>query len=557
MSVRKVPWILLIVLAIGLTPWPRVMAPPQSQTVHIIDTHDDGFITEAGIGIDSSLAHILDPGMDIRAFLVFREISVDFWEPLTNATLRLRTSNTLAFDADSSVTVYGIKLSDLQLEGWLGPGFVMSAPLTSASVNVNTSQFYGPTWHEIDVTAIVEELIRNPNWDGEGVPGGWAGDDIGFIILGAQDNTRYFYDYLGNPSYSADLVIHWNHAPTPPTGYPTAVFNETYRDYNIWFLNGTDDGWINYYDYTLFNVSGGEDFAIESSDIITGDHITASDNHDFRLRRANPSNNDFVLMSVEITQVLDSQNGAFQWPGHFFGHATANKNVYNIDNDLNSGVFLGVSTINNATDDRFHFIITTHKAGAWNIKYTTLEFRVDWGLRYYLNITYNYPAQNFIVRIYDDPGFTSLVENLNRTGYANILNAYGNEFAYNTESRPLDGDWFSFNTESQTGITWIVADENGTVIDDDLDDYEDALIAIEEEIGDPDPEDPDPPGQEWPETGPFTRFKTRGYFFILGFACFFGPVWFFAWRRPSGYYILVGLLIMLMGVGLIIHVGSI
>ena len=234
---------------------------PQSQTVKIIDTRDDMFITEIGIGIDTSLVTIKDPNMDIRAFLVFRELDINYWEPLKNATLRLRTSNTLSFDADSSISVYGMALSDLQYEGYLLPSTVLSIGFTDAYTNYNTSEFYGGQWHEINVTSIIEELIRTPNWDGDGADGTETGDAIGFHLVGAEgDDKRYFYDFSVGNNFEAQLVLHWNWIPPPPAGDPQADFNETYRGYNIWTVDpdidenrtgiGADVNW------NIINVTG-------------------------------------------------------------------------------------------------------------------------------------------------------------------------------------------------------------------------------------------------------------------------------------------------------------
>ena len=521
---------------------------PQSQTIHITDTHDDMFITEVGIGIDSSLVTIKDPNMDIRAFLVFRELEVNYWEPLKNATLRLHTSNTLDFDADSSITIYGMALSDLQYEGYLLPSTVLSLGFTSAHTDYNTSEFYENQWHEINVTSIVEELIRNPKWDGDGHAGTETGDAIGFHIVGAEgDDKRYFYDLKVGNGLEAQLVIHWNHEPPPPAGYEDADYNGTYRGYDIWTFSGSDFGWINYTEYTLYNISGGQYFEVVSDDIIIGGPVSAGPTSDFRLRRVNPGQFGTVLISVNITEVVDSSAAGVHWVGHLFGHANANKNVFNIDNDLDKGVFLTVSTPENTTDNIWRYAVETHNAGVWNLIYGQ-HYNASKGQRHYLNVTYNYPNQDFIVKVHSSSSFSddSLIENINRTGYANIMTSYGNEFAFNTNSRPGDGDHFHFNTLSSTGLIWIVTDENGTTIDDGLDDYEDALILIDDILG-ADPEDPNPPGQGWDETGPFSRFRTRLYILLMGFGLLFGPLIYFAMRRPSGYEFVIGLFIMLVG----------
>lgn len=293
-------------------------------------------------------------------------------------------------------------------------------------------------------------------------------DTLGMVFQTTKGQEVYFWSYDDDPTHPPRLVVQWDLFEwidvEEPTGYSGSTFiEEPEEGIFIWSFNGSNAGWINYDDYTLFNVSGGEDFTVSTNEI-TGYRITVASTDDFRLQRANPSNQGFILMSVNITEVSDS-NAGFDNTAHFFGHATANKNVFNIDNDLHKGVFLGICTINNNTDSIFSFCINTHNAGVWNIKRGNEYNITRYPRRYYLNITYDYPNQDFICRVYDSFLFDNLLENLNRTGYANIANAYGNEFAFNTESRGTHADYASFNTIVHSGITFVVADENGTVID--------------------------------------------------------------------------------------------
>jgi len=113
-------------------------------------------------------------------------------------------------------------------------------------------------------------------------------------------------------------------------------------------------------------------------------------------------------------------------------------------------------------------------------------------------------------------------------------------------------DWFYIEDGPQDdyGSYYTVTDENGTIVftGDTLDDV---IYWLEGE--DPDPEDPEPSG--WEGTPPeFSRFSIRRYFLFIGYFCVWGPIWFFCWRRPSGYYICGGALIMLMGFGLLLQV---
>ena len=87
-----------------------VEAAYESQTIRISDTAHDGFVTESGImWAESTQIHVLDPNMEIRAFLMFENIEINSYEVLNNATLRLRTASSLPADPGSNIYIYGVK----------------------------------------------------------------------------------------------------------------------------------------------------------------------------------------------------------------------------------------------------------------------------------------------------------------------------------------------------------------------------------------------------------------------------------------------------------------
>lgn len=201
------------------------------QDLSIADTIDDGFVTETGIKMDSELVTILDPNMDIRAYLVFRLIEINSYESLTNATLRLRTASSLPEDSGSRVTIYGV--DDGNFPGFTTAAQIIAAPLTSSRVNLDTSTFYGSRWVEIDVTDIVAELKSNPTWEGDDAFTG----TIGFIFHGAEGHDgRVFYDKLAGNGLEAQLIIHWGEDPDPP---PDTETPPVYDDYVVEFENTT------------------------------------------------------------------------------------------------------------------------------------------------------------------------------------------------------------------------------------------------------------------------------------------------------------------------------
>jgi len=107
-------------------------------------------------------------------------------------------------------------------------------------------------------------------------------------------------------------------------------------------------------------------------------------------------------------------------------------------------------------------------------------------------------------------------------------------------------------------IDYFITDENGTVIDTwtlgddnftDIDDLKDFVDDIINPQGG-DPLDP-APGSGWEETGPFTRFKMRLYFLIIGLGCIFGPIWAMAYKKMDSVGYAWCALIMILGTGLL------
>jgi hypothetical protein len=108
-----------------------------------------------------------------------------------------------------------------------------------------------------------------------------------------------------------------------------------------------------------------------------------------------------------------------------------------------------------------------------------------------------------------------------------------------------------FSTGALLTDEWYADDPDNGILGpfDDRDDTEDG---IDDE--NPDPEDPNP-GDNWPTTGPFTRFRYKLYILILGVGCIFGPIFVFVWHRPGLQTLISGLFIMLIGLGLLMSLG--
>lgn len=546
--------LLILILFVSLIPEVRALTP-QSQTVKITDTHDDRWITETGVGIDSSLVTIKDPGMDLRAYLVFRELDINYWEPLKNATLRLHTASSLISDPDNSITIYGMDLPDLQLEGFLLPSTVLSLGFTEAYTNYNTSEFSGNQWHEINVTDIVEELIRNPNWDGDGIAGTETGDAIGFHILGSEgDDKRYFYDLLAGNGFEAQLILHWNHEPPPPAGYTNPVFNSTYRGYHIWYI--PDSLWMNYTEWAEVDASSKID-VYNSSYVNLGTQF----NMVYVGSLSNTSRAPFTTgrwkFGVMVSKVSDGLTGKrTNILLHCLGEPGYQPSFNSYSGAGEHALGFGISDYDDQTDNKFYFSIETY-AGSRYEYYSPSSYDVNSTKWYWVEIFYDAPNQYYRAEIYNDYEMTDLEANLTRGPlYTHMDTSYDCEFAVLAQGFSASV-YHEGAVRSEPGDpTWVVTDENGTIIEEDLEDFDDAILEIDILLG-ADPEDPDPPSEEWETGGPFTRFKTRLYILLLGIALIFGPPIYFAYSRPSGYEFVIGLFIMLVGLAFMIASGSI
>ena len=548
----------------------------KDQTIDIENTFDDGYNTEVGIGIDSTLITILDPNMDLRAYLVFEDIDINSWENLTNATLTITSAATLPFDADSSVTIYGMAVSLGAFDGdtVLSPSEIQSMPLTAASVNVNTSQFYGGAVLNIDVTAIVQELITKADWAGnETFPGDAQGDDIGFMILGAPDETRYFYDYLGDPNRAASLLIHWGHVPTPPAGGGT--FNETNRGFNIWFIDHNENrtalpsagdviDWARVNMTTLTEKDSGGAFTLQNDTWVHVSELQGQSIGSF-YNDTGPGigiRHMFSRWAINVSQVTDTQ------PGEDILFSPTGISTESPDgaNGLAwgpAGDWAGVVVFVNADDSQFRFLLRERSGVAdsnsdFSQSFTETTQGTIYG-EFRITIVDGLGGL-FSYGLWSDPGFQNLLfwgdESMNlainNMRYPQLIASLSSG-----TSRLNDGDFYTFlDFFLPENKTWIVTYPNGTIFEGDLDDYDDALEVIDSELG-PDPTDPDPPSQGWEPEGPFSRFSMRLYFLLIGFLLVFGPLMVWAMKRPTAYVFVIGAFIMLIGFALMYAAGQV
>lgn len=156
------------------------------------------------------------PETDTVTGLVFQYFNCSRSDLINEATLRLYFD--IEFDPGSShVTIYGY-------DNALGPTFfstsgqLLSAPVTSHYVNLDLSGISSPGWVEIDVTAIIQEIVNRPYW--------YLSDNIGLVIYGARDQPhRTIVSNSMFPTKWPQLNVTWAETDNPAT--------EQYRGYTI------------------------------------------------------------------------------------------------------------------------------------------------------------------------------------------------------------------------------------------------------------------------------------------------------------------------------------
>jgi len=105
------------------------------------------------------------------------------------------------------------------------------------------------------------------------------------------------------------------------------------------------------------------------------------------------------------------------------------------------------------------------------------------------------------------------------------------------------------------GFVYVVRDENGTVIGE-FDNLDDAYAFIDEELGGPDPLDPNPPGQDWGDNPYLDRSAMNRYFLVFGLGFLLIPPIFLA-HKPRYDIGLIVIFLMMFGVALLIQLKSI
>jgi len=573
---RKRTLIIILILFTGLFPLTSIpIAKASEATVSIQESEDDVWMTESGniFGFEASV-RMLDPEIGIRSFLRFEDVPL-----LKSSKINLATLNVYAgFDQGetispgASVTIYGIDEPDCAPFSYGGQVWSLERPYTTASVNWNVSDWHQVTWQSVNVTSIVKEIINQYAWT--------QNNSIGFQILGASD-TGYEYrtfediDHQHHGAY-AYLYLQYDVAPGTPPGLPdTSIWVETYGEYDIWtvdFLDENRTGEGADVNWNLLNVT--QLTEIDSGSDITVNNATWLSILDYQSQVWGCLFNDtgtanidtfFLRFKINVTDVENDGAGNTVIPG--FGGLSTSTPVGGVGLPYGaSGEWVGIIPWCKDDDQSWRFSMNERLNLNRLFSGYSQWFDESSGDMLYVEFRVNVSGATkwMSYDVYDDPGFTNSIYDALTvltlpTGpfrFAQIVPSLGGATGADT----IDHQYYTYlESPLDPDEEYYLTDENGTVIDtwtqegENFTDIDDLKDFVDDEI-DPeggDPLDPTPGTQGWTEEGPFTRFKMRLYFLIIGLGCIFGPLWAMAYKKMDSVGYAWCALIMILGTGLL------
>ena len=544
-----------------------VNALDQDMTRHIENTDQDKFVLDTGLAIDANFLTVLSPDMDIRGMLFFENIKINSWERLTNATLRLRTFQGRSFEADSTITIYGVRdyaqlgYSSKLREAPQSPSAILSLPITRAHVDYNTSQFYGPQWWEIDVTSLVNEMKNDPHYDGPGSNPSDLGDNMIFTIYGAEGfEARSFYDFKSGNNLEAQLVLHWTDSPPHPPGIPpTAEYVNSSGGWDIW----SEYPWFNFSTFDVIGSKGAKITGRNDTFFQVTNMYALSDvylRRDYGEYRNNDTQYIHVKFGLEWEGLPWTGPAAYEYV-NMFGVSTDHALAFQFAEGY---TFSERTWTNRAMGTAWSVDGALRSSVTWNPQW--METALPWTIYYDLYL--NMDTGVFNVTLYNDIEMTDLNTTFNDVFTLRPAYPFTLQYEYliapttaGTQQVGWTGKYYSL-TEEEGSDLWIVdPTTNETLPVPDIDgdgdiDQDDARTLI----GDTDPQPGDPaPGQSWAGTEDtvFSRFRIRLYILLIGVGLVFGPLLIFAASRPSGYEFTIGMFVMLIGFALMYAAGQV
>lgn len=232
MDRKKIFLILILLLNPAIANGYTTVYRPNDSVGAPENNRDTLYIDETGEVHDFSLSiPVISLDADIVSMIAFRNVNITLFDHINEANLSLN----FQLDFQSSplpleITIYGY---DSSLGNGTFPESIgLSTPLTTANVVVDLQNVTTLGYVDIDITNIVQEIINSEYWT--------SGDTIGLVTYGLQRARARSYQSnygINRPK----LTVRYGEQDYDPGG--EYVFNETYKNWNIWFFNETVSYW--------------------------------------------------------------------------------------------------------------------------------------------------------------------------------------------------------------------------------------------------------------------------------------------------------------------------
>ena len=524
------------------------------------DTNDDGFITQIGNHFaDTPYLPLRSATTDVIDGLRFRNLSIPQDAKINNATLFVRTLHT--YDPGLVlVTIYGVDENDAYAFNSSGD---FTRAYTTNHVVWNVSEVNGYAWHNVSVTAIVQEIISRYGWR--------TGNDLAFIILAdSGEPRREFASIDNNIAWRPRLDITYDVTPPDPstganppyndTDQWTWTLNDTYRGFDIWdviytFANrtgiGADVNWNTINMSLLSEHDNGGAITLNNDTWVNADNFRkAYIGSIYNDTGSANINSYFLRWKINVTEVTTSEVGNDLMP-FVFALSTASPTTTDGMAYGTSGQWAGIIGQVHSDKEQWRVLIRERSGAASAASGVTGWFSETTPRMLYFEGFINMTGIPYIIfSTYNDSSYTELV-----TTITYVFTIATGPFQY---PQILAGDaqattgsvWYDCYTYLDFDLTGFdpvqfITYPNGTLVDPDpIDDPKDIIDDI---LGGADPEDP--------ETDKYgtalTKNRWKTFVFVIGMVMFLGTPTFAMMARVSiGRWIMV-LFISLCGLSIL------
>lgn len=518
------------------------------EVVQVDSGPDDLYISDTGNKFTfTPWVQLKSKSYGLTAYFAFRGVDLPANATILNATLEFTAPppTTFAPNATLDVTIYGLKTPDLT--SWDPAPDLQSQPSTNTATIFDVTPLSFGAQINVTVTDQVKEIYDMYSWI--------SGNDMGFRIRSVLDpsilSDRYQQSYEYDPNKSLKLYIEYVEENSTITYY---------KGYSI--QSGPTCEIQNFTSYT--EIDDGDKFTVENSSFVNFTFADYKSVEQHKLYKDMPLGiQDFDFnISMYVTQMQGSSSVNIRGALMVFSD---NQSIADPEILDNSGDFMGIKILGDPNPLKWELEFRIRSGDEIQHNTNTTGF-LDVDTWYYLTIERQGPQ--LWCRAYTDEARTVLAG----ISYVVLNNpvtfgAPGETFYAFSNWGQGFGPVFTglylkdFNLCYDTG-EFIVRDPNGTLVNSTCIDLavtiEDVKACIDTIVGQT-PDDPNPPGENWPDDGfgVLTRFNFRFVLFGVGWFLIIVPLMIMAVKSWPLKIYLIFLLCMALGFALQWTIGSI